>query len=132
MHANSKINYKRWINILSFSFLVCSIIAALIFSPKESEEVKAWKAEQAEARKIEAEKDATARDVCGRWILVLTRHPSTLKLDYGTSTVVAASDDGREVFMSFAAKNSFGLELTQSAWCKISADGLFVNGFINE
>ena len=100
--------------------------------PEESEEVKAWKAEQAEARKIEAEKDATARDTCGRWILVLTRHPSTLKLDYGTSTVVAASDGGREVFMSFAAKNSFGLELTQSAWCKISADGLFVNGFINE
>ena len=109
--------------------LMLSIYLLFFYLPAKNAERRA---PQIEARKIEAEKDATARDACGRWIFSLTRHPSTLKLDYGTSTVVAVSDGGHQVFMSFSAKNSFGLELTQSAWCEISADGIFVNGFINE
>ena len=133
MCLKSKINYKKWANILSLSFLACSIGAAFLFWPEESDEVKAQKAKQAEVSKAEAELDWAAKQTCGAWIKSVANHPSTVDLHMITGSNVTVAPNGRRiVFLIFDAKNSFGLELRKKALCLISPQGEFIEASITE
>ena len=123
---------ENWNLIGLFSFLTFFCVLFFMW-PEESKEVKAWKAEQAEARKIEAEKDFDAKQTCGAWIKSIAYHPSTVDLHLITGSRVTTAPNGRRiVFLTFDAKNSFGLELRQTAHCLIAVDGEFMEGSIIE
>ena len=97
-----------------------SCISDSLLTPEQ----RAQKEAQQAATKAEVDAEMSFKDGCRTAIRGNTRHPSTVKLDWGGEYTVAANGD-RQLIQGFSAKNSFGLEIHQTARCTLTHDGKF-------